>query len=177
MLFWLEFHQNTTKIPSKYHPNSRKYHKNSIKIPLKFHKNSGSFRQKWVVFHRNNSGKHAVNLDKIGGSIPMVFQWNSVKIPLWFQMFTSGMPAEFLRNTALKFQHFFWRVDFTNSFTRFLIVSICSKQIFLLNSTEQISRSAWLGLLWHLPILYVSVFMEFSVRGFSQSEILLLKPI
>ena len=107
MPFWLEFHQNTTKIPSKYHPNSRKYHKNSIKIPLKFHKNSGSFRQKWVVFHRNNSGKHAVNLDKIGGSIPMLFQWNSIKIPLWFQIFTSGIPAEFLWNTALKFQHFF----------------------------------------------------------------------
>ena len=107
LLFWLEFHQNTTKIPSKYHPNSRKYHKNSIKIPLKFHKNSGSFRQKWVVFHRNNSGKHAVNLDKIDGSIPMVFQWNSIKIPLWIKMFTSGMPAEFLWNTALKFQHFF----------------------------------------------------------------------
>ena len=24
-------------------------------------------------------------------------------------MFTSGMPAEFLWNTALKFKHFFWR--------------------------------------------------------------------
>ena len=42
-------------------------------MPLKFHKNSGSFRQKRVVFYWNNSGKHAVNLDKIGGSIPMVF--------------------------------------------------------------------------------------------------------
>ena len=100
MLFWLEFHQNTIKIPSKYHSNSRKYHKNSIRIPVLSAK-------KWLVFHQNNSGKHAVNLDKIDGSIPMVFQWYSVKIPLWFQMFTSGMPVEFLWNTALKFQHFF----------------------------------------------------------------------
>ena len=99
MLFWLKFHQNTTKILSKYHPNSIKYHKNCIKIPVLSTK-------KWVVFHRNNSGKHAVYLEKIGGSIPMVFQWNSIKIPLWFQMFTSGVPAEFLWNTALKFQHF-----------------------------------------------------------------------
>ena len=43
LLFWLEFHQNTTKSPSKYHPNSRKCHKNSIKIPQKFHKNSRFF--------------------------------------------------------------------------------------------------------------------------------------
>ena len=93
MLFSLKFHQNATKFPSK-------YYKNSIRIPILSAK-------KWVVLHRNNSGKHAVNLDKISGSIPMVFQWNSVKIPLWFQMFTSGMPAEFLQNTALKFQHFF----------------------------------------------------------------------
>ena len=69
-------------MPSKYQRNSRKYHKNSIKIPQKFHKNSGSFHQKMSGISRNNSGKHAVNLDKIGGSIPMVFQWNSIKIPL-----------------------------------------------------------------------------------------------
>ena len=100
LLFWLEFHQNTTKVPSKYHPNSRKCHKNSIRIPV-------LSAEKWVVFQRNNSGKHAVNLDKIGRSIPIKFQWNSIKFPPWFQMFTSGMPAELLRKTALKFQHFF----------------------------------------------------------------------
>ena len=98
--FWLEFHQNTTKIPSKYHLNSRKHHKNSIRIPFVSTK-------KLVVFHRNNSGKHVVTLDKIGGSIPTVFQWNSIKIPLQFQMLTSGMPAEFPWNSALKFQHLF----------------------------------------------------------------------
>ena len=95
LLFWLEF----IKIPLKFHQNTTQILKNATKIPLKYQQNS-------TRIHRNNSGKHAVNLDKIGGSISMEFQWNSIKIPLWFHMFTSGMPPEFLRNTALKFQHF-----------------------------------------------------------------------
>ena len=105
------FDWNSIKIPLKFHQNTTQILENTTKIPSKYHKKSIRIpvlsAKKWVVFHRNNSGKHAVNLDKIDGSIPMVFQWNSIKIPLWFKMFTSGMPAEFLWNTALKFQHFF----------------------------------------------------------------------
>ena len=105
------FDWNSIKIPLKFHQNTTQILENTTKIPSKYHKNSIRIpvlsAKKWVVFHRNNSGKHAVNLDKIGSSIPSVFQWNSIKIPLWFQMFTSGMPAEFLWNTTLKFQHFF----------------------------------------------------------------------
>ena len=105
------FDWNSIKIPLKFHQNTTQILENTTKIPSKYHKNSIRIpvlsAKKWVVFHRNNSGKHAVNLDKIDGSIPMVFQWNSIKIPLWFKMFTSEMPAEFLWNTALKFQHFF----------------------------------------------------------------------
>ena len=89
----LQILENTTKIPSK-------YHKNSIRIPV-------LSTNKWVVFHGNNSGKDAINLDKISGSIPMVLQWNSINIPLLFQMFTSRMLAEFFWNTALKFPHLF----------------------------------------------------------------------
>ena len=105
------FDWNSIKIPLKFHQNTTQILENTTKIPSKYHKNSIRIpvlsTKKWVVFHWNNSGKHAVNLDKIDGSIPMVFQWNSIKIPLWIKMFTSGMPAEFLWNTALKFQHFF----------------------------------------------------------------------
>ena len=71
--FLTEIHQNTSKTRSKYHPvlkNIAKiistYQKNSTKIPVFFSK-------KWMVFHWNNSGKHAVVLDKIGGSIQSVF--------------------------------------------------------------------------------------------------------
>ena len=102
---------NSIKIPLKFHQNITQIVENTTKIPSKYPKNSIRIpvlsTKKRVVFHWNNSGKHVVNLGKIDGSIPMVFQWNSIKIPLWFQMFTSGTPAEFLRNTDLKFQHFF----------------------------------------------------------------------
>ena len=87
LLFWLEF----IKIPLKFHQNTTQILKNATKIPLKYQKNS-------TRIHRNNSGKHAVNLDKIGGSISMEFQWNSIKIPLWFHVYlwnATGIPPEY----------------------------------------------------------------------------------
>ena len=79
-----------TVIPSKYHPNSRKYYKNSIRVSVLSAK-------KWVVFHRNNSGKHAVNLDKIGAA---VFRRYSSGIQSKFRCDSRCLPLECQRNSS-----------------------------------------------------------------------------
>ena len=96
------FDWNSIKIPLKFHQNTSQILENTTKFPSKYLKNSTRIpvfsTKKWVVFHQNNSGKHAVNLDKIGESIPMVFQWNSIKIPLWFHVYlwnATGIPPEY----------------------------------------------------------------------------------
>ena len=49
-----------------------------------------------MVFHWNNSGKNAVNLDKIGGSIiPVEFHQNSTVIPDVYLWNSGGIPPEY----------------------------------------------------------------------------------
>ena len=97
--FGLKFHQNTSKIPSKYHPNSRKYFKHSIKMPQNFHTNPGSFRQKMsdvsLEYFWKTCGKFGQNRRQYYDGIPVEFHQNSTVIPAVYLWNASGIPLEY----------------------------------------------------------------------------------
>ena len=111
-----------TRIPSK-------YHKNSIRIPVLFAK-------KWVVFHWNNSEKHVVNLDKIGGStngIPSKFRCDSRFLPLeyCFKISAFFLEGEHMLISKLKV---------TNSLERCLFFSVLENPFYLIFSLRFVIR-------------------------------------